>query len=47
MEWILQVVDEIDDAFGAVKHHWFGVRTEFGMLFVAGRFVNHGRRKIP
>jgi hypothetical protein len=47
MEWVLQVVDEIDDAFCAVKHHWFGVRTEFAMLFAVGCFVNHGRRKIP
>jgi hypothetical protein len=35
MEWILQLVDEIDDALGALRHQWFGLRIEFGMLFGA------------
>jgi hypothetical protein len=25
MEWMLQVVDEIDDAIGVVRHSWLGV----------------------
>ena len=32
MEWMLQVVDEIDDAIGAVKHRWLGLSIELGML---------------
>jgi hypothetical protein len=31
MEWMLQVVDEFDDAIGAVRHHWFGLRIELGL----------------
>jgi len=28
MEWMLQLIDELDDAFGALKHRWLGLRTE-------------------
>ncbi len=36
MEWMLQVVDEVDDAIHAVWHRWFGLRTELGMLLRLG-----------
>ena len=29
MEWVLQVVDEIDDAIGIVRHGWFGICARF------------------
>lgn len=32
MEWMLQLVDEVDDAVGAVKHRWLGLAIEFGRL---------------
>ena len=28
MEWVLQVVDEIDDAIGVVRHGWLGVYAQ-------------------
>ena len=30
MEWMLQVVDEFDDAVGAVRHHAMGFGAEIG-----------------
>jgi len=36
MEWVLQVADEIDDAFGVVRHGWLGLVTEVGSLMLAG-----------
>jgi hypothetical protein len=35
MEWILQVVDEIDDAVGALRLSFVGLAAEIGLL-VAG-----------
>jgi hypothetical protein len=32
MEWMLQVVDEVDDAIGAVKHRWLGLTIELGVM---------------
>jgi len=32
MEWMLQVVDEVDDAVCAVKHRWLGFSTEYVSL---------------
>ena len=32
MEWMLQVVDEIDDAIGALRLCWVGVATEIAPL---------------
>jgi len=32
MEWMLQVVDEIDDAIAVLRHGWLGVHAHFGML---------------
>jgi hypothetical protein len=32
MEWVLQVVDEIDDAIGAMRHGWVGFTAPIGML---------------
>jgi hypothetical protein len=28
MEWVLQVVDEIDDAIGVVRHSWLGIYAQ-------------------
>ena len=36
MEWMLQVVDEMDDALGALQHHWFGLRVELGLVLEFG-----------
>jgi hypothetical protein len=33
MEWMLQVVDEIDDAIGAMRHGWTGIHAEAGALW--------------
>jgi hypothetical protein len=35
MEWVLQVVDEIDDAIGIVRHGWLGIHAQFAVLFAA------------
>jgi hypothetical protein len=32
MEWVLQVVDEIDDAIAIVRHRWLGAHVHIGML---------------
>jgi hypothetical protein len=32
MEWILQVVDEIDDAFGALRLWSLGAAAEIGLV---------------
>jgi hypothetical protein len=32
MEWMLQVVDEIDDAIGALRLCSLGVAAEFGLV---------------
>ena len=36
MEWILQVVDEFDDALSAMRHGWLGLSAEIGMLLIGG-----------
>ncbi len=36
MEWVLQVVDEFDDAVGALRHGWLGFHAEIGALLLAG-----------
>jgi hypothetical protein len=36
MEWMLQVADEVDDAFGLLRHGWLGVAAELGSLLLAG-----------
>lgn len=36
MEWMLQVVDEVDDAICVVKHRWLGLRIELGVLLLLG-----------
>jgi hypothetical protein len=37
MEWVLQVVDEIDDAIGVVRHSWLGVYAQIAGLSVSRR----------
>jgi hypothetical protein len=32
MEWMLQVVDELDDALHAARHHLYGNNAEIGMI---------------
>jgi len=29
MEWVLQVVDEVDDALSALRHTWMGLNAGF------------------
>ncbi|MGO9512027.1 MAG: hypothetical protein ACLP2F_00090 [Steroidobacteraceae bacterium] len=36
MEWVLQVVDEFDDAVGALRHGWLGLHAEIGAVLFAG-----------
>jgi hypothetical protein len=36
MEWVLQVVDEFDDALSALRHGWMGLHAEMGELLFAG-----------
>lgn len=33
---MLQVADEVDDAFGLLRHGWLGVAAELGSLILAG-----------
>jgi len=40
MEWVLQVVDEIDDAIAIVRHRWLGAQAHIGAA------LSHARRKI-
>ena len=37
MEWVLQVVDEIDDAIGVMRHGWLGIHAQIGVLLAAMR----------
>jgi hypothetical protein len=39
MEWMLQVVDEIDDAVGAVRHRCLGFNAEIGAVLAAAGAV--------
>jgi hypothetical protein len=32
MEWMLQVVDEIDDLIGALRHCFLGLTAELGLV---------------
>jgi len=32
MEWMLQVVDELDDMAGALRHLWVGIRRDIAIL---------------
>jgi hypothetical protein len=32
MEWVLQVVDEIDDAVAMLRHGWLGAQAHIGTL---------------
>jgi hypothetical protein len=36
MEWILQVIDEVDDALAALRHGWLGFHVESGVALAAG-----------
>ena len=36
MEWMLQVVDEFDDAVSALRHGWLGINAEIGVWLFAG-----------
>jgi hypothetical protein len=35
MEWMLQVVDEIDDAIGAARHGWLSINVGIGGLLAS------------
>jgi hypothetical protein len=34
MEWVLQVADEFDDAFGVLRHGWLGLVADIGALLL-------------
>jgi len=36
MEWMLQVVDEIDDAVGALRLYALGAQMEIGIVVAGG-----------
>ncbi|MEP6883431.1 MAG: hypothetical protein ABJC66_01650 [Gammaproteobacteria bacterium] len=36
MEWMLQVIDEIDDAVGALRLYYVGLAAEIGLIVAAG-----------
>jgi hypothetical protein len=36
MEWMLQVVDELDDAVGTLRHGCLGLAAETGVVLLAG-----------
>jgi hypothetical protein len=36
MEWVLQVIDEFDDAVAALRHVLLGLHSEMGVLLFAG-----------
>jgi hypothetical protein len=36
MEWMLQVVDELDDVVGALRHYALGLRAEIGLVVAGG-----------
>jgi hypothetical protein len=36
MEWMLQVIDEIDDAVGALRLYYLGIAAEIGLILAAG-----------
>jgi hypothetical protein len=39
MEWMLQVVDEFDDAVGAVRHQAMGFSAEIGTTLAAAAVI--------
>jgi hypothetical protein len=39
MEWMLQVVDEFDDAVGAVRHHAMGFGAEIGTTLAGAALI--------
>ncbi len=39
MEWVLQVVDEVDDVIGAARHRWLGLNAEIGRLLGCGAAI--------
>jgi hypothetical protein len=36
MEWMLQVIDEIDDAVGALRLYYLGIAAEIGLIVAGG-----------
>ena len=42
MEWMLQVVDEVDDVVGALGLFAMGMRTEIGLLVAGGAGAGAG-----
>jgi hypothetical protein len=34
MEWVLQVADEFDDAFGVLRHGWLGLAAEISAVLL-------------
>jgi hypothetical protein len=36
MEWMLQAVDEVDDALGALRQYALGLQAEIGLLVAGG-----------
>jgi hypothetical protein len=46
MEWVLQVVDEVDDAIGALRHTWLGINADFGAFFGAPLRLSALRRRF-
>jgi hypothetical protein len=45
MEWVLQVVDEIDDAIAMLRHGWLGAHAHIGKL--AGGLATATASAVP
>ena len=37
MEWVLQLVDELDDVIGVARHRWLGLSAHIGAVFAGSR----------
>jgi hypothetical protein len=47
MEWVLQVVDEIDDAIGALRLCSLGLAAEFGLVAAGSLGIATPRQTNP
>jgi hypothetical protein len=47
MEWMLQVVDEIDDVIGALRLFLLGWAGEIGLVAAGSLGIGAGRREPP
>ena len=46
MEWVLQVADEFDDAFGVLRHGWLGLVSEIGAVLMVEIKIRSSRPSV-